>query len=222
MHTRRLASYILGAWLLGSLFFTFVTTQTMVTVDRIMESPPGPVAKDIEDLGSDLTRILLQYQATEFNRFLTNTWEVLQIGLALAFISATILTAHRSKFLIIVSTLMLGIVITQTTYLSPSMAALGRSFDFLPKTAAPQERENYRNFEVMYNTASVVKLLLGATLAARLLFDRYGFQKKFSTDSSGRQLRRRRRTSSSGSRSGSTEPSVTEPVSQSEEKHSEG
>jgi hypothetical protein len=216
MHTRRLASFILGMWLLGSLFFTFVTMQSVATVDRIMENPPGPVAKDIEDLGSDITRLLLAYEASELNRFLTNTWEVMQMGLGAAFLSSVLFTSHRSKYLIVVSIVMLLIVAVQTAYISPSMASLGRSFDFMPKAAQAQERENYRNYEVMYSTASTIKLLLGLTLAARLLFDRYAWKKRFSTEAP-KELRRRRRSSSSSPESGKVAEVV--PVPQAIEEH---
>ena len=87
MHTRRLASFILGAWILGSLIMLFVSYQNGLNVDKILNNPPGPVAKDIEELGSDITRLLLKYQATEMNRFLSETWGVGQIGIGLAFLS---------------------------------------------------------------------------------------------------------------------------------------
>ena len=58
MHTRRLASFLVGAWMLASLILGFISVQNMTNVDRILSSPPGPVAKDIEDLGTDIAEHL--------------------------------------------------------------------------------------------------------------------------------------------------------------------
>jgi hypothetical protein len=179
---------------------TYVGTQNLLIVDKIMETPPGPVAKDMEDLGADITKQLLRFEASETNRFLFATWEVLQMGIAAAFLSATLFTSHRSKFLIIVSTIMVGIVMFQAFYVSPAMASLGRAYDFLPNTAASPERDNYQSFYVIHNMLEGLKLLLGFTLAARLLFDRYGWKAKL-LPSPNRQLRRRRRSGSSSSSS---------------------
>jgi hypothetical protein len=174
----------------------YVSNQNLLIVDKIMETPPGPVAKDMEDLGADITKQLFRFQASETNRFLFAVWEVLQIGLAAAFLSAALFTAHRSRYLLIVSTMMIGIVVVQAFYISPAMASLGRAYDFLPSTAASPERDNYQSFYVMHNLLEIVKVLLGLTLTARLLFDRYGWKSKL-LPTPNRQLRRRRRSSSS-------------------------
>src|SRR6476469_7796195 len=123
MHTRRLASYLVGAWMLAILIFGFVSMQNLSNVDRILSSPPGPVAKDIEDLGTDITRMLMRYQATELNRFLAETWGVGQIGLGAAILSSLLFTAHRSKFLIYATCVMIVIALFQVVSIRPSMNA---------------------------------------------------------------------------------------------------
>ncbi|HUS04915.1 MAG TPA: hypothetical protein VMZ52_01365 [Bryobacteraceae bacterium] len=195
MHTRRLGAFIVGAWLLGILLMGYVKTQNLLIVDKIMETPPGPVAKDMEDLGPDITKQLLRYHASEANRFLMETWEVLQIGIGAAFLSASLFTAHRSKYLLIVSTIMMGIATFEAFYVTPAMTSLGRAYDFLPSTAASPERDNYQNFYVIHNALEIAKLLMGLTLAARLLFDRYGWKSKL-LPTPKRQLRRRSRSGS--------------------------
>lgn len=207
MHTRRFASFILGAWILGCLLMGYVMSQNVQNVDRILNNPPGPVAKDIEDLGADITRILLRFQASEVNRFLSDVWGVLQLGLGAAFLISCALTSHRSKFLIIVSTVMIVIVALQMFYLTPIMTQLGRSFDFLPATAALKDRENYQGFHVWHTVLEFLKLLLGVGLAVRLLFDRYAWQQKL-TGTPQRVSRRRRRHSSTSHTGGDGLPAT--------------
>jgi len=203
MHTRRLASFILGAWMLGCLLMVFVIYQNGVNVEKIMNNPPGPVAKDIEDLGSDITRMLLRFQATEINRFLYETWGIGQIGIGLAFLSAVTFTAHRSKFLVLGAAAAILLVLFQVFYTTASMAALGKSFDFLPINAALKERDLYQGYSTMNTVAEILKLLLGASLAVRLLIDRYGWKKKFLPNPPKRLERRRKAVSSSDRTHGS-------------------
>ncbi|MEO8131613.1 MAG: hypothetical protein ABI822_31255, partial [Bryobacteraceae bacterium] len=201
MHTRRLASFLVGAWMLASLIFGFVSVQNLSNVDKILASPPGPVAKDIEDLGGDITRQLLRYQASQFNRFLTETWGVAQIGLGAAVLSAVLFTAHRSRFLIFSTCVMILIAIIQVAYIRPAMDAMGRSFDFLPLGAAARERDSYQSYATMYTVAEVVKLLIGLFLSGRLLFDRYGWKQKF-LPAPPKRLQRKRKSGVGGAASG--------------------
>ncbi len=187
--------------MLGILILGFVSLQNMGNVDRILGSPPGPVAKDIEDLGTDITRLLMRYQAAELNRFLAETWGVAQIGLGAAVLSAVLFTPHRSKFLIYATFVLIVIALFQVAYIRPSMNALGRSFDFLPATAATRERDSYQSYATMYSVAEVVKLLIGLLLSGRLLFDRYGWKQKL-LPPTPKRLQRKRKTSIGGAASG--------------------
>ncbi len=196
--------------MLGILMIGFVSLQNMSNVDRILGSPPGPVAKDIEDLGTDITRLLLRYQAAQMNRFLMESWGVAQVGLGAAILSAVLFTAHRSKFLIYATCVMVLIVIFQVTYVRPSMNALGRSFDFLPGTAAMRERDGYQSYATMYSAAEVIKLLIGLLLSGRLLFDRYGWKQKL-LPPAPKRLQRKRKNSIGGAASG-TDGIVERPV----------
>jgi hypothetical protein len=196
--------------MIGMLIFGFVASQSLANVDRILSSPPGPVAKDIEDLGSDITRLLLKYQAAELNRFLFEAWGVAQIGLGAAILSAMVFTAHRNKFLIGIALFMVVTSLFQVAYIRPSMNALGRAFDFLPLTAATRERDIFDSYHVMYIVAEVIKLLAGLLLTGRLLFDRYGWKQKLMPDPPKR-MQRRRKSSIGGDASGTDGP-VDRPV----------
>jgi hypothetical protein len=201
MHTRRLAAYLLGAWILGILIFSFVNTQNFANVDRIMNNPPGPVAKDIEDLGQDITRLMMRYQASELSRFLLEVWGVAQIGIGLAVLCAALFTAHRSKFIMFAAGSMILIVIFQVGYVLPSMAAISRSYDFLPPAAAPKERDIYASYHVMYSTAEALKLIISFLLSGRLLFDRYGWKQKL-LPPAPKRLERKRKSGVGGRASG--------------------
>ncbi|HYZ85831.1 MAG TPA: hypothetical protein VE621_15580 [Bryobacteraceae bacterium] len=195
MHTRRLAAFLIGAWLMGMLVMGYTQSHAFANVDRILSSPPGPVAKDIEDMGTDIVRMLLRYEASELMRFLAQVWGVLQIGLGFALLLSSLLTPHRSRFIIILTALMLLMTVYQLFRIQPSLNALGRSLDFLPATAAQRERDSLQGQVITHGVLDVLKGIAGIILAFRLIFDRYNWQDKL-IPKSRKELRRRKHRSS--------------------------
>lgn len=171
---------------------SFVTTEIFYGVDRLMANPPGPIAKNVQDLGSDVTRTMFRYQSSEFNRFLLDAWQPLQTGIAFALLASVLLTAHRNRYLIVISAAMAALVLIAAFYVTPAMMAFGRAFDFVPPAAASAERDNYEHFEFLYSVIYWLNLTLGLSMAARLLFDRMGWKVKL-TAGSGTEMRRKLR-----------------------------
>jgi len=194
MHTRRLASFLIGGWLLGCLLIGFVLIPAARhQTDAILSVPPPMLAKDIEDMGSDVVRLLLNYQVSEVIRFAHQTWGIAQLGIAAALLATVTFTAHRSKFLIAVTLFMALLVCAQTLYLVPALRATGRATDFTPLAANSPERESNHTYQVWYQVAEVLKLISGFALAARLVFDFYTWQRRVGESSSQSRHRRRRR-----------------------------
>jgi hypothetical protein len=199
MHTRRLAAFLLGAWLLGSIVVGFlVAPAAFKQVESVLATPPSAIGREIEEVGSDIMRLILRYQASELNRFVFDAWGVIQLGLAAATLSSVVLTAHRSKFLIVVALAMAAIVCIQALYITPSLKTLGRQIDFLPQTANSAERESHQSYHMWYQVLEVLKLLFGVAAAFRLLVDTRDWRdRSTSTErpSVHRRRRRRKRTS---------------------------
>jgi hypothetical protein len=197
MHTRRFGAFLVGAWLLGSVLVWFVTSQSLQTVDRTLTSPPPAIQKELlDDLGPELSRQILLYDASQLNRRVTETWEILQLGLAAALLAISFLTSSRSKTIVIAALLMTLTSAVMALYLTPSMNALARSFDFLPQNAALGERAAFQNLQVWHRVLLIVGLLAALVATARLLFDFYEFGAKLIPDlgKNTNKRRRRRRT----------------------------
>jgi hypothetical protein len=207
MHTRRLASLLIGAWLLGSLLTSFVITPAMPRqTEAIVAAPPSAVAKDIEDLGIDVARLMLKYQASEAVRFVHEIWGIIQLGIAASLLATVTFTAHRSRFLVIAALVMAALACLQVLYLEPTLRATGRHLDFLPLSAHSLERDTNHNFQVWAEVLELIKLLAGFVLAGRLVIDFYVWQDRAGERSTNRGSRRRRR------RKRTSDGSVAEPV----------
>jgi hypothetical protein len=188
----------MGAWLLGSLLVTFVSSQSLANVERFFTSPPPQIAKEVDDVGPDVMRQILRYQADQHVRQISETWQVIQLGLGAALLATAFLTSHRSRTVLVCSLVMALIAAVMYLYLTPAMNALARSFDFLPATAAVPERENFSRYAVWFQVLEILKVLLALVIAGRLLFDRYEWRDKLipGGSSSSKVLRRRKRSPS--------------------------
>ena len=84
MHFRRLASLLVGAWLMGCLFMDLVAIQNFRSVDRLLSAPSAQAASPIRAMGGhDPARAFLRYQVAEQNRWYFENWERMQIALGL-------------------------------------------------------------------------------------------------------------------------------------------
>src|SRR5690242_2198711 len=133
MHYTRVAAFLLGACILGSLFVAFVATQNFQTVDEVLKSPPPEAWKMIQGLGNDSARHLLRHLAGEENRRVFETWELAQISIALA-LTASFLFGVKNRVLAGLAVAIVILTLFEHLKLTPELTWLGRSIDFLPWT----------------------------------------------------------------------------------------
>src|SRR5580692_1003254 len=129
MHRHRIAAFLAGCLILGSLFMIFVATQNFATVDRVLAAPPHEATQMFQTLGPENARLLLRYLAGEENRLFFTTWEVTQIALG-ALVTVILLLAIKSRLLSGMTGAMLIVALFQRFRVTPEMIALGRMVDF--------------------------------------------------------------------------------------------
>lgn len=183
MHTHRLATFLVGAWLMGTLLMMFITSQNMRSVDRMMEGGNAPVVKIQDQLGGKVAlRQVLRYQVSEANRFLTEWWEYLGIGLGITLTVVVLFATNGNLASMALVTLLLAVAVSQRLFLTPEIVYLGRHLDFLAADAVTPERARFWNYQTAYAATELLKILLGVVLGARLV----------ARSSSSRGQRRRR------------------------------
>jgi hypothetical protein len=170
MHRNRIAAFLSGCLILGSLFMIFVATQNFQTVDRVLASPPPQAAQMFQTLGPDNSRLLLRYLAGEENRLFFVTWELAQIGLGIA-LTAILLFAIRSGLLAGMAGGMVIIALFQHFRVTPEMISLGRLIDFGAGAGSAAYSQFWR-LHGLYGVLEVVKLVLVIVIAGVLLLDR--------------------------------------------------
>jgi hypothetical protein len=167
MHHPRIAAFLLGSWLLGSLFLAFVATGNFRTVDTVLNSPPPAASQMIQTLGRENARQLLRYLAGEENRGYFEAWELAQlvIGTALA---GFLLVGSKNRLLAGLAGAMLALTLFQHFKITPEMLSTGRSIDFLPRAIESEALRQFWKLHGIYGGIEAVKMLLAATIAGFL------------------------------------------------------
>jgi hypothetical protein len=169
MHTRRLAAFLLGAWLSGSFFMIMVATRNLAAADRMASAPPASAAISVEILGQTAARTFLRIQAAELNRWYFDTWEWLEIGLGAALLAALTTGPGRHRSAILLCAFMLLTVLITHFAITPQATRLGRLVDAIPAEQPSPDRLRLGNYNTVYAVIECAKWLLGLMLLSSLL-----------------------------------------------------
>ena len=147
MHYRRISSFFLGAWIMGSLFMIFVAIQNFAMADT---------------LGNPDTHGVLRAMAGRLNQVFFVNWERVELALAIA-LTAILILGVRSRVQASLSGALLILVAIQHFGVTPQMLSLSAHLD----NAATAEQ--FGKLHAMYGIMEVVKLVGLSTLAVILL-----------------------------------------------------
>jgi hypothetical protein len=171
MHARRLACFLLGLWLAGGLFMTFVAAQNLRHVDRLLSHSDPTATVAFQQLGPN-ARALMRYQAAETNRWLLHSWENTQLAGGVAFLVLMLFWSHENHMVLAGILVLLVLTAAQRFLLTPEVTALGQMLDFASPTGNEHERSQLWVAQTAYLSVEVVKWAISILLTARMLFSR--------------------------------------------------
>lgn len=155
----RVASFLLGCWILGSLFMMFVATENFGSVDRVLASAPPAT---IQAIGNEQARSVLRYMAGLENQLFFVTWERAQIVMSAA-LAAVFFFGLGSLLLSGLACALLLLTVVQHFWVTPVMIALSSHLD----TAASLNQ--FGTLHAAYGIVEVLKLLIALVIAGLLL-----------------------------------------------------
>jgi hypothetical protein len=168
VHTRRIASFILGAWVAGSLFMIFISIQNGRSANALLLSPLPEAAKIMDDAGKDRAALLLRHAAAEETRSASFSWEKVQISLAIALGGFLFLGTQKRLFPLVLCGAMFVLVLFQHFGISTELAYLGRETDFPPGDTLIGPQKRMIALEEVYYAAEAIKLVAAGILASFL------------------------------------------------------
>jgi hypothetical protein len=168
VHTRRIATFLLGAWMGGCLFMGVIEIQNLRSPALVMNAPPAPAEKMIQTLGHDPAQLLLRYLAAQQNRHYSSVWEMVQIPLGLAVGLCLFFATQRRLLPLLLCALMLGLLLFQYFTITPELAFRGPETDFPPGNAAVGPMARMWALQQVYAGVEIAKLIAGGVLATYL------------------------------------------------------
>ncbi|HMD48301.1 MAG TPA: hypothetical protein VKG79_04345 [Bryobacteraceae bacterium] len=147
MPSQRIAAFVLGAWIMGSLFMIFVATQNFQMADAFANADAHAVGREM---------------AGRLNQLFFVDWERAELLLGVAF-AALAWFGARSRLLSGLSVVTLALVAGQHFVVTPRMLSLSAHLD---NAAMAGE---FGRLHAMYGISEVLKLVLLFALAGILL-----------------------------------------------------
>jgi hypothetical protein len=167
----KLATLILCVWLTGTAAMWWVATENFRTVDRLLQTAPvNPLlAQKIERLAPGDARMVLRHLASELNRYYFRAWNWIQLLLGGIVFGLLLGRGRQQQFSRSAIVGMLMIVIAFVIYFTPTIIALGRSLDFVPRQPPPPGFAKFWQLHMTYMALDLFKLGLGLWVMVRLI-----------------------------------------------------
>ncbi len=168
MHTRRLAAFLLGIWMGGSLLVVWFQFYNLRFASSLLLTPSDSAVEITKRLPDLELRQMLHYFAAEQSRRYVYLWEEAEAVLALTLGACLFLGTQKRIFPLILCGMMLLVVIFQHTGVTPELAFRGRQADFPPGSNTTGILIRMYALEQVYAWIEGAKLLVGVILASYL------------------------------------------------------
>ena len=157
MHTRRLLTAVLGAWLAGSALTAYIASSNFDHAGQILESKDPKVTRILQILGEKDARQLLRHEASEMNRTNFARWQQVQLFFSLLIIGMLFSTRAKTPSLV-VAALLTTATLANYFAVTPHIIGLGALMDFTPSNQFPIERARFAAMHQAYGGLELLKL----------------------------------------------------------------
>lgn len=168
MRYRRVVCFLLGVWLGVSAMLAYGVYRNFDAVESMLKSPPDHVNRISQMVGQDNIRMLLRYAAGVENADTFETWENIQFGLGLL-VAVVLFLSSTTRALAVVPLIMLLLLVFLHFKITPELAWLGRTLEFLPLADGAVTREHFWNVHRIYGILEIVKCVMGLGLLVFLV-----------------------------------------------------
>jgi cellobiose-specific phosphotransferase system component IIC len=173
MHLRRIAAFLLGAWLAGSLIVLIACFGNLASVDEAMENSDADAQRILSHVGNESARMFLHSLVAAENARLLSGWELAEAPLGI--LAVVMLFLERpTRFLVVLPVVMLLLVAFEHLLITPEIAWLSQTLAFARAGTALAEHGRLDNMHRIYGFVEAAKLLTGVALAVLLFVMRSG------------------------------------------------
>lgn len=166
MLSRRVATFLLGAWLGCCLLVDAIMLQAGDTSKRFLENPQAEGQRLLDKAEPASVEPLLNYLAREQSRSLTVQWETAQLVFAISITILTLFSDQKKPVPLAICVAMFMLVAGQGFVITPRLIDVGRHLDLGDGGAVVALTNQYATLSSMYAGLEGLKLLMGGVLAS--------------------------------------------------------
>jgi hypothetical protein len=164
MHSTRVATFLLGAWIACCLFLDLLVLQNMRLAGQLLNSAVPAAAEILQNAGREQMGQLLRHFASEQYRYYFYLWGLIQIPGAIVLAGVLYFATEKRIMPQVLCGLMLVFVIFQLA-INPELTFRGREADFPPGSRILSTQARVWVLTEIWIGAEAAKLLVGAVLA---------------------------------------------------------
>lgn len=168
MHSTRVATFLLGAWIGCCVLIDLLALQNLRLAGAAIDSANPMVAGIIRKSGPEQLALLLHHFAAEQYRYYFPAWEGIQVPLALLLAAVLYFAAAKRWIPQMLCALMLALVLFQLA-IQPELTFRGREADFPPGNQALGTQARVWALAEVWVGAESAKLLIGGLLTAWMI-----------------------------------------------------
>jgi hypothetical protein len=168
MHSTRVATFLLGAWIGCCLFMDLLALQNLRLARAAISSTSPVVADIVSRSGQEQIALLLRHFAAEQYRYYFSAWERVQVPAALILAGVLYLAGGKRWIPQILCGLMLALVLFQLA-IQPELTFRGREADFPPGNQSLGTQARVWALTEVWIGAESAKLLIGVVLTALMI-----------------------------------------------------
>ncbi len=182
MHLRRLASFLLGVWLAGTIVVAVIAIENTSSADRILRAPAPEVRKLVLATSSERVHLLLRHQGWEQNRLFLSAWGFAQLAIGAALAGLFLLSKRVNRIAVWVCGAMVVLGGFGQFVILPELTYIGRALDFVQGWSG--DRARYYVLQLVFGGIEALKFALASGLALYLFVyhTRRGFRQGDRTD----------------------------------------
>jgi len=169
MHTRRLITFLLGAWYALTLGVAAFTSAGAAVAGRVSKAPPPEASRALWVVGEDMSSQLFLFVASEINRNALEYFGLVELALLFA-MSTFLLIQNYSKAATVLAGILLLAALASHFLIVPQMVAQGRVLDFRAAGTMMPERANFSEIQYLFAGVILFRLLCGTWVGGLMLY----------------------------------------------------
>jgi hypothetical protein len=166
MHATRIVTFLLGAWIVGTLFVDSIVYMNLRMPAEVISGAPPAAESIVKSYGPEEASLLLGYSAGESNRLFLERWELVEIALGLILLPVIFTATDKKIIPLVLAAFLLILALLQELVVTPELALRSREVAFPPGKANVLLQARLAQMWGLFAATEGVLIVIAGALAA--------------------------------------------------------